>query len=1041
MQFCGGCAAPLAPLGLEQTDARGRSPVVTPGVVSGFAASDSNLSDGERKLVTILFADVAGFTALAETLDPEEVRDLLNSLFDRLVPCVERYEGTVDKFIGDEVMALFGAPLVHEDDPERAVSCALDMRAAVHAFNREWSAGLAIHVGINTGKVLAGSVGAGSGRAYSVMGDAVNVAARLTEVAGSGEILVGPDTQRLAGQHFEVVEVGPVKVKGRRHPVVAHRVKSKRDGAAPQRAELRHLDSPLVGRDAERAVFVAALDRLRAGRGGFVAILGEAGLGKSRLVAEVRREASARDLTWLEGRSAAFGGSVSYGPFLEIIRADSDIFLDDDRTVAVTKLDSRVARLLPDERERIMPLLTMLLGLRAHEDLPRELRGLDGEATGRRIQHMLRRYFEGLAAERPVIMVFEDVHWLDGTSGAMLERFVLLAKEHPILFCIVGRLQPGSTTERLREVGRGSLGDRYTQIDLSPLPAGAVFELVRNLVGVSDPASGLGHIIQSRAEGNPFFVEEVIRALVELGGLEPDEDGGWRITARAAGIRLPDTIENVILARVDRLDDSPKHVIKVASVIGRIFAYQVLAGVTHDLDRLEEHLEELCSVELIREKRRVPEAEYVFQHALVHEAAYGSLLKRQRRHLHLAVAEAIESLFADNLVTFYSRLADHYAKAEVWDRAREYLLKAGERTLSIAADAEAIAYFESALEAQVALARSRPDLADEISAVERARLWRKVATVRLKQRLVPECLTAVGEAETELDRSRQDGDEWWEEWIEVELQKALALYFLASEGPLSELLDAIEPTVRQRGTPLQQSQFLHAVVRSRNRRERFRPTAKTLSYSRAAAASDSGIVHEPASGRFGLGFCLLLSDHLDEAEEVFPEALALAQEVGDTMQQAMILAYMSFLHRRRRDTDRVVELSDRCISAAREGAVTLYQGVAKANLSWVRWCAGDLSATEQLARDGLFDVTSSAVAYPFTWLARWPLIGVLLSRGEVADAAAHAAAILDPTQQELPPVLAEALVDSVTAWGEGRAGEAGDLLGAAHELADSLGYG
>ncbi len=1042
MRYCGGCAAPLTPLGPELEETRGLGSAVVPGATLESAAADPGLPDGERKLVTILFADVAGFTALAETLDPEEVRDLLNSLFDRLVPCVERYGGTVDKFIGDEVMALFGAPVAHENDPERAVRCALDMRAAVDAFNREWGAGLAIHVGVNTGRVLAGFVGVGSGSAYSVMGDAVNVAARLTKVAGLGGILIGPDTARLAGHLFEFAAAGSINVKGREGPVVAHRVLGVLRRLDPSgRGRARRLDSPLVGRDAERAAFVAALDRLGAGEGCVLSIVGEAGLGKSRLVAEVRHEASTRDLTWLEGRSAAYGGSMSYGPFLEIIRADSDISLDDDAAVGAAKLDSRVLGLLPDERERIVPVLTMLLGLPVPDEFVNKIRGLGGEETGRRIFHSLRRYVEGLAAKRPVVMVFEDVHWLDGSSSATLERLVPLSTQLPILFCIVGRLEPGSTTERLREAGRGLLEDRYTEIDLSPLPTGAVFELVRNLVGVSDSASGLGHIIQTRAEGNPFFVEEVIRALIELGGLERDGDGGWRTTERASEIRLPDTIENVILARVDRLEDSAKHVIKVASVIGRIFAHRVLAGVTRDLGRLEEDLDELASVEMIRERRRSPEIEYVFQHALVQEAAYGSLLKRQRRHLHQAVAEAIESLFADNLVLFYSPLAHHYTKAELWDRAREYLLKAGERTLSIAADAEAIAYFESALEAQVAFARSRPDLASEIDAIDRARLWRKVAAVRLKQRLVPECLAAVEEAEAELERSRQESCEWWQEWIEVELQKALALYFLGSEGPLSSLLDALEPTVRQRGTPLQHSQFLHAVVRARNRRERFRPTAKTLDYSRAAAASDSVIIHEPDSGRFGWGFCLLLSDRLDEAEEVLPEALALAEEAGDTMAQAMVLAYMGCLQRRRHNVRRVAELSERCISAAREGAVTLYEGVAKANLSWVGLFEGDVSATERLARDGLLDMTSSTVAYPFTWLARWPLIGVLLSRGDLAEAAEHAAAMRESTQQELPPELAQALAETVTAWGEGRSVAAGDSLRAAHALADSLGYG
>ena len=689
MKFCGECGAPLArpPTGTMTRDAS-----------LGRPHADSRGADGERKLVTVLFADVAGFTTLAETLDPEPLRDLINACFGRLVPCVERYGGTVDKFIGDEIMALFGAPVAHDNDPERAVRAALDMREALQAFNAERGTALQAHFGLNTGLVLAGAVGAGGRSEYSVMGDAVNVASRLAETSAPGEILVGPDTYRVAGHLFQCKEAGPVRIRGRAEARTVYRVLGARAAAGPKSMPAgRWVGSPLVGREREKQAFVAALDRTLQGEGGILAIVADAGLGKSRLTAEVRRLAGP-ELTWLEGRTLSFGRTISYWPFLELVQAAAGIDSDDDEGKRSEKLERLVERLFVQETADVLPYLATLLTLPVPEELQDKVRYLGGEAMGHQVFRTMRLFVSRLAKKRPLVLVFEDVHWLDASSVELLEHLLPLSREAPVLFCLVGRPEPDSPTLRLQHLARETYADRFQELLLAPLSADETHALVGNLVGLRDLPVGLRDTIDHRAEGNPFFVEEVIRALIDLGGLVPGETGGWRVTDKAQEITIPDTLQGVIMTRIDRLDEELKAVLRLAAVIGRSFFYRVLRSLAEAERRLDDDIAALQSLELVREKAREPELEYIFKHALVQEATYESILLQRRKGLHLRVAQAIETLFADRLEEFYGLLAYHYTKAEDWVKAQEYLLKAGDQAGKIAADAEALAHYEQAVD-------------------------------------------------------------------------------------------------------------------------------------------------------------------------------------------------------------------------------------------------------------------------------------------------------------------------------------------------------
>jgi len=655
----------------------------------------------ERKLITVMFADIAGFTGLAETMDPEQVRDLMNACFEQLVPAVTQYGGTVDKFIGDEIMALFGAPVAHENDPERALRAALCMQEAITAFNAVHGLHLEAHFGINTGLVIAGGIGPRSQQDYSVMGDAVNLAAHLGHLSQRGEILVGADTYRRTHHLFSFKDLGPLRVKGKADPVPVYRLMGLRTQPGSRRGrEGRGINSPLVGRDEEVTAFLHCLDRLLDGQGSLVSISGEAGLGKSRLVAEVRRQMTPQPLLWLEGRTLSFSQTISYWPFLEIIQADAGITAEDHEEQRWAKLERRICSLFPEEPAEILPYLATLLSLNVPKNLAERVKYLDGETMGRQVFRSTRRFFAQLAQERPLVLIFEDLHWLDHSSALLLEHLLPLVREGPLLICGVGRPDAETPSTRLQEIAAQDYADCYQEIALTPLSPKESAQLVRNLLPIDTFMPRLGEGLLHKAEGNPFFLEEMIRVLIDLGAFVRDRNTGrWQATARVDQITIPATLQGVVMARIDRLDDEVKQVLKLASVIGRIFFYRVLRGIMEADRELDRHLAELQNLELVREKSRIPELEYIFKHALVQEAAYESILRQRRKELHRHVGECVEALFADRLDEFYGLLAYHYTQAEEWEKAQDYLFKAGDQAGKIAADAEALEHYRQALAA------------------------------------------------------------------------------------------------------------------------------------------------------------------------------------------------------------------------------------------------------------------------------------------------------------------------------------------------------
>ena len=670
--------------------------------------------EGERKLVTIMFADISGFTALAETMDPEAVRDLINACFDHLVPVIEKYEGTVDKFVGDAIVALFGAPVAHENDPERALRAALEMRDALAAFNLEvpgtWEVpgtlDLRLHFGINTGLVIAGGIGSEGRQEYSVMGDAANVASRLEEVSEQGEILVGPDTYRLAAPLFEFETLEPVQVKGKAEPVPIYRLLTSRAVSGKVRGVIG-LESPLVGREAELTALREAVERLRAGVGGIVTIVGEAGIGKSRLVAELRGGAVTAPLQWVEGRCLSYGTSIAYLLWLDALRSMLGVSVESPTVEVRDALRQWVQTLCPDYFDDVYPYLgrLMALPLEEKEDTV-TLQNMEGDALKMGTFHAVETLIECAANDAPLIIVCEDLHWADPTSLELLEQLLAPTDRAPLLFICVFRPETEHGSWRIKEIAARRYRHRHTDLWLDRLSAGESEALVDNLLHEDSIPQELKERILSHAEGNPFYVEEIIRSLVDSGaivqevgrGSLTEPAGRWQATQTVADIPIPDTLQGVVVARIDRLPEEAKRILQMAAVIGRIFLYRVLATIAEEGRDLDAHLLTLQREEMIRERARAPELEYIFKHHLTREAAYNGLLKKERRVLHRRVAETMEKLFPHRIEEQVELLAHHWEQAGEQEKAINYLLQAGDRARRLGASLEAVDFYQLALQ-------------------------------------------------------------------------------------------------------------------------------------------------------------------------------------------------------------------------------------------------------------------------------------------------------------------------------------------------------
>jgi ABC-type oligopeptide transport system substrate-binding subunit/class 3 adenylate cyclase len=671
----------------------------------------------ERRVVTILFSDVRGSTSLAEDLDPEDVMGIMDGAFDVLIEPIYRYEGTLARLMGDAILAFFGAPIAHEDDPERACRAGLDITAEAQRYAEELERekgirSFNVRVGINTGLVVVGEVGSDLRVEYTAMGDAINLAARMESAAEPGTILITEDTHRLIAPLFETEPLGTLAVKGKAEPVTVYRVlRAKATPAKPW--GVAGLDSPIVGREAEFSALQEAVERLQAGVGGIVTIAGEAGIGKSRLVAEVRKQNLAKvsrpsqglaSPQWVEGRCLSYGTSIAYVLWLDVLRGWLGVAPEDTPARVRDVLRERVRDVCAESFDEICPYLGRLMSLPLTTEEEALLQGLEGERLKAATFHGLETLIQCAADARPLILVCEDLHWADPTSTELLEKLLELTDRAPLLLVCVFRPETEHASWRIKETAARLYRHRHTDLWLGPLSDTESETMVTNLLRVEAVSHEFGGRVVSRAEGNPFYVEEIIRSLIADGAIVRDEETGcWEATRDVSSFAVPDTLHGVLTARIDRLAEEDKRVLQMASVIGRIFPHRVLAAlaatatVAWEERELNEHLLALQRQEMIRERARLPEVEYIFKHELTREAAYGGLLRKERRVLHRQVAETLEHLFPDRIEEQVGLLALHWERAEELEKALPYFLRAGDQARALYAHAEAERFYQHAV--------------------------------------------------------------------------------------------------------------------------------------------------------------------------------------------------------------------------------------------------------------------------------------------------------------------------------------------------------
>jgi len=535
---------------------------------------------GERRPVTALLADVVGSTGLTERMDPEDWTAIVNEAFDLMSRAIFRYEGTIARLMGDGILAFFGAPVAHEDDPERAVRCALDMVHAIDAalrerVLREHGTEFRIRAGINTGTAVVGVVGTDLAYEYTAMGDAVNVASRMQNAARPGTVLATAATHRFVASLVDATPVGPLEVKGKAEPLDAFEITGLRSRPASVRG-LAGIESPMVGREAQLDELMRAFAVVRAGRGRAACIVGDPGMGKSRLIAELRSRARREvgEPNWIEGRCLSYGKDLAYHLLTDLVRSAIGVSAAARETEIRAALAASTRELPPDGRADAYAYLGHLLGVQLAADELARVSGIEMETVKRYVAsfHQLLRM---LTVRGPLVLVCEDVHWADRSSVGALGELLSIVDELPVLVVIAARPDRAAPGWELVTVAQAMFGDVLVEIRLAPLTPDESRALVGNLLAIESLPERVREYILGKAEGNPFFVEEVIRMLIDRGAIVRQDDR-WVATSTIEGVEIPDTLHGLLLARIDRLPESSKRTLRVASVIGRQFAVRVL---------------------------------------------------------------------------------------------------------------------------------------------------------------------------------------------------------------------------------------------------------------------------------------------------------------------------------------------------------------------------------------------------------------------------------------------------------------------------------
>jgi class 3 adenylate cyclase len=718
-------------------------PAYTPAYLTEKILAARAALEGERKQVTVLFADLKGSTELIQGLDPEEARALLDPALHAMMAAVHRYEGTVNQVLGDGIMALFGAPLAHEDHAVRACYAALHMQEAIGRYaeelRRQQGLDVQIRVGLNSGAVVVRAIGNDLHMDYTAVGQTTHLAARMEQLARPGTALLTADTLCLVEGYIEVTPLGPVPVKGLQAPIEVYELLR----AGPVRSRLQAAVARgltrFVGRDAELEQLRQALARAGAGQGQVVAGVGEAGVGKSRLLYEFTRSHHAHGWLLLASHSVSYGKATVYLPVLDLLKGYFQIEPRDDARRIREKVTGKVLT-LDRALELMLPALLALLEVPVDEP---QWQAFDPPQRRRRTLEAIKHLLLRESQEQPLLLVFEDLHWIDAETQALLDSLVESLPTARLL--LLANYRPEY------QHGWGSK-TYYTQLRLDPLPPASADAFLQALLGDDPGLAPLTQHLIARTQGNPFFLEESVRALVETGMLV-GERGAYQLARPLEDLQVPVTVQAVLAARIDLLKLEEKRLLQTAAVIGTEVPWPLLQAIADAPDEaLYRGLAHLQAAEFLYETSLFPEREYTFKHALTHEVAYGGLLRERQRLLHGRIVVAIEQHYTDRLADQVERMAHHAMRGEVWDKAVTYYRQAGDKALARSANREAVACFEHALVALEHLPEGRERQEQAIDV--RFGLRHALAPLRQRDRVLTYLREAEGLAQALGDQHR-----------------------------------------------------------------------------------------------------------------------------------------------------------------------------------------------------------------------------------------------------------------------------------------------
>jgi class 3 adenylate cyclase/tetratricopeptide (TPR) repeat protein len=955
-RFCGGCGAALTASAPAAGGRFGDPQNYTPKHLADKILTTRSQLEGERKLVTVLFADVKGSMELLADRDPEEARRILDPVLERMMEAIHRYEGTVNQVMGDGIMALFGAPVAHEDHAVRACHAALRMQETVGWYadelRRSQGIDVQIRVGLNSGEVVVRAIDSDLHMDYSAIGQTTHLAARMEQLARPGTALMTKDTLRLAEGYIEVKPLGPVPIRGLAESVEIFEIV--RAGAVRSRlqaAAARGL-TPFVGRDSELGRLRETLEKSRAGQGQIVAVSGEPGVGKSRLFWEFTHSHRTHGWLILESSPVSYGRMTSYLPVSELLKTYFGIEDHDDQRRIREKVTGKILT-LDDSLRGTIPVFLGLL------DVPSEEADQETEPRERRRRTLdaLKRLLLRESQVQPLLVIFENLHWLDGETQAFLDSLVESLPAARMLLMVNYRPEYSH--------GWGSKS-YYTQFRIDPLQPDSADELLQAILGNDAELTPLKRLLVTQTEGNPFFLEECVQSLVEIGALVGDR-GQYRLDKPVDTLQMPPTVQAVLASRIDRLEPEDKRLLQAASVIGKDVPFALLDAIA-DLpeEALRTGLMRLQSAEFVYETTLFPALEFTFKHMLTHDVAYGSLVTGRRRSLHARVVDALERLYVDRLGEQVERLAHHAVRGETWEKAIGYLRQAGAKATSRAGNQEAVAFLEQALQALTHLPEGHAKLEQAID----IRLELRPPLLQLGR--LREVLQLSKEAE-------QLGAELGDETRQARVYSYLVNYhYLNGEPDLAidygerclRIADATQDLALQALARGYLGLSCHAQGQYRRAELILRQNVDALAQARGTAADQSAISYVTSSG--WLAFTLAELGDFHAADACVDQAMRVADGAGHVYGQTIARTLAGLVWLRRGHLERALGLLQPSLEVCREKHLDVWRPIPSSLLGLGLALSGRLPEAVPLLEDGVhLSEVLGVNAYLALWTLHW----------------------------------------------------------------------